>query len=339
VRSLIGVLAVALTLAMAGPATAQSTKAVSQLQHSTGFVVVSKGNGQLGYGTCWVADLERRLLVTNVHVVSTFNDVRVAFIHFDANGQPVTNSSAYTSSDYLAGKVTYRDSKRDLALIQLTSLPRGVQALPLAPQSIEPGQSIFSIGNSGMAGRPLSAGTLWRQRSGKVQKAFFWRTKLNNIDQNLEVRVIQTDSGVQAGDSGGAIVDGQGRLVGVVSCNNAEADFGIDVGEVRTVLQRALGKAPAAPHPAVGTWTVSWSQKGKEYYASLTLNPDGTGLWEGTKQFSGSYAYNDGELTLKLPNSGVNTTNSQLIWSNNNNQFLFSIQYSDGPVMFTAVRR
>jgi S1-C subfamily serine protease len=321
-----------------GQAQQPSANVHAQLQKATGFVVVNKGNNQLGYGTCWVVDADKKLAITNVHVVTTFTDVRVWFARYDNAGKALTNSATYTSNDFVTGKVIYRDTKRDLALLQLKALPAGTQALGMAAQSIEAGQSIYSIGNSGMAGKQLNGGTLWRQRTGKVKKGFFWRTKLTNVDQNLEVRVIQTDSGVQGGDSGGPIVDAKLKLVGVVSCNNNEGDYGIDVGEVRTFLQRAQGKAPPPPHPAAGTWTVSWTYKGKDYYAGMTLNADGTGLWEASKQFPGTYTYAKGQLTLNLPSSGVNTTNNTLTWANND-QFTFVIQYSDGPTTFTAVRR
>jgi hypothetical protein len=339
-RWLGGVLAVAVCLALTGATRAELPNNLhAQLQRSTGFVVVNKGNGQLAYGTCWVADIERKLVVTNVHVVTNFAEAKVTFARYDDKGNLLTNSGAYSGSDFVPGKVLYRDGKRDLALIQLNTLPRGVVALAPATKSIDAGQPIWSIGNSGMAGKQLNAGTLWRPRTGKVQKAFFWKTKLTNVEQMLEVRVIQTDSGVKGGDSGGPIVDSQGKLVGVVSCNNNEGDFGIDVGEVRTFLQRAQqAKPPAAQSPAVGTWTVTWTFKGRDYYASMTLNADGSGLWEGSKQFTGTFKYAKGQLTLNLPDSGVTTKEASVTW-NSNDQFTFSIAYSDGPTTFTAVRR
>jgi hypothetical protein len=336
-RLLPGLLALILCVT-AWPAYAQTPNVHAQLQRSTGFMVVNKGNGQMGYGTCFVADLDRKLLITNVHVVAGTNEVRVAFARYDINGKVVTDSGAYSLNDYINGKVLLRDHKRDLALVQMNSLPQGIKALALAPQSIDLGEPIYSIGNAGMAGKLLAGGTLWRQRSGKVKNRFFWRTKLVNIEQYLEVRVIQTDSGVQGGDSGGPIVDAQGRLVGVVSCCNKEGDYGVDVGEVRTVLQRGQGNLPAAPHPAAGAWTASWSYKGKDYYASLILNTDGTSLWEATQQFTGNYTYAEGRLTLNLPNSGINTKNNTLTWTSID-QFQFTIQYSEGPTTFTLVRR
>ena len=180
---------------------------------------------------------------------------------------------------------------------------------------------------------------LWRQRTGTVKKGFFWRTKLNHVEQMLEVSVIQTDSGVMPGDSGGPVVDTQGKLVAVVSCTTNDGDYGIDVAEVKTFLHRALGKTPAAPHPAAGTWTVTWSTKGKELYAGLTLNNNGTAVWQGSKDFVGSYTYNKAksQLVFTLPNSGVNGTVT-LTWTNDN-KFQFTIQYSEGPINFTAQRR
>jgi S1-C subfamily serine protease len=167
-RLLASVLTLALCLATGGSAQAQPVNVFAQLQRSTGFVVVNKGSGLMGYGTCWVCDLDNRFVVTNVHVVGTYADVTVAFARYDALGAVLTNSDAYAKTTYIPGKVIYRDAKRDLALIRLTNLPRWTQAIPLAEKSIVPGQKIWSIGPDRL-GRETRR--QWRPGSGRSGQA------------------------------------------------------------------------------------------------------------------------------------------------------------------------
>src|SRR5579862_9774665 len=103
-----------------------------------------------GDGTCWVVDIENRLVVTNKHVVGTKNDVEVMFPIFD-DGRLVTAAGEYLKqADKLMvkGKVIARDAKRDLALVQLEKLPERVGVLPLAQTSAKPNDAVLAIGNS-----------------------------------------------------------------------------------------------------------------------------------------------------------------------------------------------
>jgi S1-C subfamily serine protease len=331
------ILALALCLTTARSAWAEQSVYQKTLQ-ATGFVVVTKEKDQLGYGTCWIVDHDQRLAVTNIHVVEMYNKCKVAFPRF-IQGQVVTSSAKYSAKDFIAGKVLARDAKRDLALIQLERLPAGTRALALAPASIAPGSKIWAVGNSGMAHKWLTEGTLWRSRKGTVKNGFFKTTRLRGTTFKLEAHMIQTDSGSKPGDSGGPVVDEQGRLVGVNSSSDEQGDYAIDVNELRVFLSRSLpGKNfPSPPSPLIGTWTVTWKYKGSERFAGLTLNADGTGLWDGTNLSRGSYSDADGKLTLDVPGSGLDGP-LELTWKSNNS-FRFAVRYAEGPTDFTVTRR
>ena len=338
-RLLTGVLLLTAALALPRQAEAQGgpDTVYKKALPSTGFVVTTKPNNMLGYGTCWVVDAEKRLVITNQHVVSGVTTCKVAFPRFQ-NGDVVTRSGAYGKADYIPGKVLARDSKRDLALVQLDRLPAGTKTLVLAPQGIMPGADIWAIGNSGMAKKDLNAGTLWRVRHGKVKKVWFARTTLTGIEQKLEVCQVNTDSGSMPGDSGGPVVDGQGRLVAVNStATDQDGDFGTDVTEVRAFLRNALGPKVQPSQTVVGSWVVTWSYKGQEHLAGLMLNSNGTGEWVGQKRFPGTFTFKDGKLTLRMPGSGVEAT-VVIVWRSNT-QFVFTINYSDGATTYTATRR
>src|SRR5581483_10636131 len=61
---------------------------------STGWVLVPKNEKQSALGTCWLADRERRLVVTCQHVVGDSCEVLVYFPHSD-QGQVIAEASYY----------------------------------------------------------------------------------------------------------------------------------------------------------------------------------------------------------------------------------------------------
>src|SRR5262249_36450460 len=134
------VLALALALCVAGSARANEAVFHRTLE-SSAFVVVPKGDNQLGYGSGWIADREQRLIVTNNHVVGDHTEVYVYFPLWDNAGRLVTRSAELVRQrQQVPGRVILRDVKRDLALIQVDSIPSRMRALPLAGRGARPDQ-------------------------------------------------------------------------------------------------------------------------------------------------------------------------------------------------------
>jgi serine protease Do len=221
---------------------AEANPAVQRALRGTGWIVVPRGQGPnaTSSGTCWVVDQERRLVVTNWHVVREFLDIRVYFPTYH-EGRVITAVDHYRKNvTPLRGRVIATDARRDLALIQLASLPDDVRALPLAPQSPNPGQTVYSIGNS-----TRKSGRLWGSFTGKVRSVAFEEKKLGEVGV-VKVRRILSDSGGGRGDSGGPLFDGQGQLVGVRHAHGREPllVYSIDVTEVRAFLAYVKKRQP-----------------------------------------------------------------------------------------------
>ncbi len=302
-----------LALALVEPTQADSEVFAKTVQ-ATGFVVVPKENGQLGYGTGWVVDRANRLLITNVHVVRAYDHVGVYFPAWN-NGRLITwSGDLIRKHSRIPGRVLARDRKRDLALVQLQYLPSYIGVLSLADKSPAKDQPVFSVGNSGMNQKPLNAGRLWTFRTGSVKQILFYRTRLKGTDIHIESRHVLTDSGIAPGDSGGPLVDAEGRLVGVVSHFNPAGSYAIEVSEVRAFLDRASNRKPLPASPIAGSWTVTFKQKDQERYFSLTFGPDGTVMWEASKSFAGTYTYQDDKLTLTVPSLGIRNQTYDLVW-------------------------
>jgi tetratricopeptide (TPR) repeat protein len=185
-----------------------------------------------GAGSGWVVDRDRKLIVTNHHVISTAESVRVYFPAWK-DGQLITEPAHYLKKEKpVVGTVVDSDPSVDLALVRLPSLPPTAQALPLARESPSPGDTIHSLGNPG------SSGALWVYTSGTV-RAVYRRSIRISLNQLIEARIIETQAPVNRGDSGGPVVNDRGELVGVTSSGDPKAslvNWCIDIQEVKAYL-------------------------------------------------------------------------------------------------------
>jgi S1-C subfamily serine protease len=301
---------------------------------STCWIVTPLGNNKNFQGTGWVVDKERRQVLTNDHVVAGKKEVTVYFPILE-NGNVVTQSRRYKGTG-ISAKVLKVDGKRDLALLQLSKLPAAAQTLRLADKSPEVGQAVYSIGNSSNAGKPLFDGSLWHQREGKVSRVGFVVINLTNTGGKVEARTVETSSGTRPGDSGGPLVDDQGRLIGVVSSGipGSEVSNVIDVQEVRGFLREYRGGTRKTASPLEGNWTVSFTNKGKDSFMGLTVQPKGKLVIEGAaKSWTGTYAYENGIMQWEVP--GMNIREQVILNWENNNVFRFT----SGTMEFVCTRR
>jgi tetratricopeptide (TPR) repeat protein len=183
-------------------------------------------------GSGWVVDRDSRLIVTNHHVVGTSESVRIYFPVWK-DGQPIAERKHYlTREKPVVGTVIDSDPGVDLALIRLPSLPLTARALLLARESASPGDSIHSVGN------PAASNALWVYTSGTVRAVYRHSIRYRN-NQVVEARVIETQSPVNPGDSGGPVVNDRGELVGVTAGGNPTAslvNWCIDIQEVKAYL-------------------------------------------------------------------------------------------------------
>jgi tetratricopeptide (TPR) repeat protein len=231
------VLCLVLVLAStAGRIAAEEVKR-NEIYHRTlqGTVWVLQSNGK---GSGWVVDRAQRLVVTNFHVVQNDEVVGVVFPALK-DGKVIAERSYYQEKARpIRAKVLDYDKRRDLALIQLESLPDNVAELKLAAESPGPGDSVHSIGNPGRSG------ALWIYTSGTVRAVYNkeWRAQLPGTNEVLKLaaRVVETQAPTNPGDSGGPVVNDKGELVAVTQGGNSQAslmNYAIDASEVRTFVK------------------------------------------------------------------------------------------------------
>ncbi|MBX7103742.1 MAG: trypsin-like peptidase domain-containing protein [Gemmataceae bacterium] len=239
-------------LMLAQPAPDAGTAVYSKVVRSTVWIQSQRGSS-LATGTGSLIDATHRLVLTNYHVVGDENRVTCLFPAY-RDGKPIAERDFYMQKRRelgIAGKVLARDRTRDLAVIQLDRIPDGVPALPLAPRSVSPGQTVHSLGNPG------GSGALWVYTPGKVRQVYMkrWRADLDGRVAEFASEVVETDSATNPGDSGGPLVDDSGRLVAVTQGGALKANLlstFIDISEVKKFLnnpetRRATGWDGTSP--------------------------------------------------------------------------------------------
>jgi serine protease Do len=219
---------------------------------------VELGGGRLALatGSGSVIDVPQRLILTNFHVVGDEKEVRIFFPQFDKQNKLVASKDVYIqqlqAGGGLRGRVLTADKKRDLALVQVDKLPTGTTSIPLAKESVGPGDNVHSIGNPG------ASDALWAYTPGAVKAVYkkTWAVKDRNEMHQFEANVVETTSPVNPGDSGGPLLNSQGELTAVtqggVSAQGTISYF-IDISEVRTVLAAKKIRVTSAPAATVAS--------------------------------------------------------------------------------------
>lgn len=170
------------------------------------------------------------IVVTNNHVIKNGTEIRVVLSdkrEFDA-------------------ELILTDERTDLAVLRIK--PDGDPLVPLSlgdSDALEVGDLVLAIGNPFGVGQTVTSGivsALARTRVGVSSYQFF----------------IQTDAAINPGNSGGALVDMNGRLIGINTAIFSRSGgsngigFAIPVNMVRSVIEQSLTGASKVVRPWAG---------------------------------------------------------------------------------------
>ncbi len=190
-----------------------------------------------------VIDRERRWVLTSAAGVGTYDRVGVAFPVLGKDGEIVGEVAAYKDGVELllakrwhAGSVLYRDFRRDLALVQLDTLPDGVNGVSLAPR--DPAVADRAVALSHPAGLEFAfvAATGSLRQRGSVALA--------RAESTAKPQVNLFQLPATSTSPGGPICNERGELFGVQAAKDAPLHqaYAASVAEVRAFLI----EAPAA---------------------------------------------------------------------------------------------
>ena len=220
---------------------------------------ISANTARIGSGT--LIDVKDRLIITNYHVVGDDPSVYILFPDLDKSGNPINDRTAYTDKIRAGaapkGKVLTRDPKRDLALIQVDTIPKDTHAIRLAKDGVGASDNIHCIGNSGLSGG------LFDYCPGSVRNVAQRRGRPKDSDFEINCKMVEHTAPINKGQSGGPVLNDAGDLVAVtqgqVSADNANSiSLAVDLSEVKEFLKaNKYARLLIAPASTVASATES----------------------------------------------------------------------------------
>lgn len=170
------------------------------------------------------------LIVTNHHVIDGMTDVKVAL----------------SDRREFPAEILLRDPRSDLAILRIKSDEKNFPVLELGDSdAIEVGDIALAIGDPFGVGQTVTQGIV----------SAVARTQIGISDYGF---FIQTDAAINPGNSGGALVDVDGRLIGINSAIFSQSGgsvgigFAIPVNMVKVVVANAKEGAHEVHRPWLG---------------------------------------------------------------------------------------
>ena len=158
------------------------------------------------------------VVVTNNHVVEHAEDIRVV-LH---DGREI------------GAKVVGTDPGTDLAVLRLEGKPAGLKPLPVGDSKrMRLGDAVLAVGNPFGVGQTVTMGIV----SGLGRRG---------LNLNTYENFIQTDASINVGNSGGALIDAAGNLIGINTAifsrtgGSVGIGFAIPVSTAKAVLEQIV---------------------------------------------------------------------------------------------------
>lgn len=175
-------------------------------------------------------------ILTNWHVV---HDNEFAVVVF--RPKPPRTLEDLAETDVWIAKNLGSDSKKDIALLKLVGPVKGSKSIdlsflkfiPLAdPQLVEVGQDVFAIGHP--------QGLYWSYTEGVISQ-IRPRYKWIAGSDSFQATIVQTQTAISYGSSGGPLINREGKLVGLISSmitGQAGFNFAIAVHELKPLFNQ-----------------------------------------------------------------------------------------------------
>ncbi|MDP4133470.1 MAG: trypsin-like peptidase domain-containing protein [Bacillota bacterium] len=189
-------------------------------------------------------------IITNNHVVEGANKLKVTLI---------------TGEEYDA-KLVGSDAQTDIAVIKIEPNGAKLTAATLGYSSnLKVGDEVFAIGN------PLGM-----QLAGSVTYGIVSAMNRKLTIEGATYNLIQTDAAINSGNSGGALVNRFGEVIGInsikVSSNGVEGlGFAIPIDDVKAIIEDLCSVGYVKGRPSLGIEIAEINNE-LAYYYSLPVN-------------------------------------------------------------------
>ncbi len=234
---------------------AKEAKLYKALSQSVVLVVTNEG---LGSGALISASGE---IVTNWHVIRGFSEVGVIF-------KPQVEGKELKDADIRRARVVMFDEVRDLALLKVVDVPKGVKPIQLGTMSeVDVGNDVHAIGHP--------TGEAWTYTKGvisQVRRDYQWTSESRKQHQ---ATVIQTQTPINPGNSGGPLLTDSGKLVGINSFKSSGEglNFAVSVQDVTAFLGSSSNRAAAdVPATKPRSQAASCPDKNVEVFSGVSAD-------------------------------------------------------------------
>ena len=170
-------------------------------------------------------------MLTNAHVVID-----------EKTGKPYPRLSVYLKPDRVTGNpktdlsrrvnasVTAFNRQLDLALLKMEAAPASLSVLDLSdPDRVKIGERVVAIGHPEQGG-------LWTLTTGVVSAEF------EDYGNTKGKHVFQTETGLNRGNSGGPLLDTQGRIIGVNTAIARLASDGLPIMSISFAVKSSVAR-------------------------------------------------------------------------------------------------
>jgi len=222
--------------------TGMNTKAIASLVTPSvvSISVTTATGGGTGSGSIYKSSATSSYIITNNHVVNT-------------SGAAATIKVELSNGDQYPATIVGQDSGYDIAVlkIQMGNLP----AVTIGDSTkVSVGDPVLAIGSPlGLASTVTSG----------IVSALNRPVSTGTVDAQSYVDAIQTDAAINPGNSGGALIDAQGRIIGVNSAiatlssgstsGSIGLGFSIPINEAKRVIDEIIATGKST-RPVLGVF-------------------------------------------------------------------------------------
>lgn len=261
-----------------GPAVVGIT---STIQGQMNIFGISSSSGAEGSGIILSND---GYIVTNNHVVSGATNVTVTL---------------NTGSEYEA-RLVGSDAQTDLAVIKIEPKEELVVATLGDSGSLEVGERVVAIGN------PMGL-----EFFGSVTEGIVSAVNRSITVDNRTMNLIQTDAAINSGNSGGALINTRGEVIGInsvkVSYSGVEGmGFAIPSSEAKVIIADLLEFGYVKGRPVIGIMTRDVT----EYMAQSYSWPLGVQVMATTGENARQAGLEQGDIITEVNGQKVDDTDS-----------------------------
>lgn len=205
-----------------------------------------------GYGS-GVVFTEDGYILTNDHVVSGAEKIMV--VVNDYNDSTITHEYEAT----LIGT----DSSTDIAVIKITRDEEFVAATIGNSDTLKVGQDVCAIGNPGVTGDIMFEHTMTKGIISGLNRV--------SLSEGYSLSLIQTDTAINSGNSGGGLFDMYGNVIGVVNSKIVTdtyegIGFALTINEAKPIMEDLLSYGYVKSRPVLGITTIELNEYRAELY-------------------------------------------------------------------------